>query len=157
MLRCKPGAFPALQETLTDPDLSKFGFAKSPAASQDLVAVRLQGPVGPNLSGMHLSRRDHGLRISFYRQCFTHDDIGASFSLGGREIRLQAKLQPVAAAHSFGGVFGEAETEPGGSVASEPGSQKPVGSISLSRACARVFCSPVWPSKSGIQSSTINF
>jgi hypothetical protein len=55
-------AFPALQEALTDPDLGKFGFTKPPAASQNLIAMRLQGPVSPNLSGMHCSQRDHGLR-----------------------------------------------------------------------------------------------
>ena len=88
MLGGELGAFEALQETLTDPDLGKFGFTKPPAASQDLVAMRLQGPVGPNLSGMHLSQRDHGLRVIFYRQFSTHDDIGASFSSGGRDIQF---------------------------------------------------------------------
>jgi hypothetical protein len=57
MLGGEPRAFPTLQETLTDPDLGKFGFAKTPAASQDLVAMRLQGPVSPDLSGMHFSQR----------------------------------------------------------------------------------------------------
>jgi hypothetical protein len=38
MLWGRPRAFPALQETSTDPDLGKFGFAKPPAASQYLVA-----------------------------------------------------------------------------------------------------------------------
>ena len=79
---------------MTDPDLGKFGFTKPPAASQNLIAMRLQGPVSPNLSGMHCSQRDHGLRVIFYRQCFTHDDIGASFSSGSRDIRLLAELQP---------------------------------------------------------------
>src|SRR5580692_1182520 len=96
MLGGEPCAFPALQETLTDPDLGKFGFAKPPAASQYLVAMRLQGPVSPNLSGMHCSQRDHGLRVVFHRQFVTHDDIEALSSLGGRKIRLQAELQLVA-------------------------------------------------------------
>jgi hypothetical protein len=86
MLGCKPGAFEALQETLTDPDLGKFGFTKPPAASQDLVAMRLQGPVGLDLSGMHFSQRDHGLRVIFYRQFVTHDDIEVSFDLGLRDL-----------------------------------------------------------------------
>jgi hypothetical protein len=64
-------------------------------------------------------------------------------------FELQGELQPGRWGHSSRGGFGEAGTEPGGSVASEPGSQKPVGSFSLSCACARVFCSPVWPGKSG--------
>jgi hypothetical protein len=81
------------------------------------------------------------------------------YSVQAAEIfGLQAELQPATAAHSSGGVFGEAETELGGSVAGEPAcSPSPIGSISFSRACALVFCSPVCPSKSGIQSSTINF
>jgi hypothetical protein len=86
MLGCKPGAFPALQETLTNPDLGKFGFAKTPAASQYLVAMRLQGQVGLDLSGMHFSQRDHGLRVIFYRQFVTHDDIEVSFDLGLRDL-----------------------------------------------------------------------
>jgi hypothetical protein len=86
MLGGEPGAFPALQEALTDPDLGKFGFAKTSAAPQDFVAIRLQGPVGPDLTGMHSSQRDHGLRVVFHRQLVTHDDIEALFSFGGLEI-----------------------------------------------------------------------
>jgi hypothetical protein len=41
MLGGEPCALPALQETSTDPDLGKFGFAKAPAASQDFVAMRV--------------------------------------------------------------------------------------------------------------------
>src|ERR1700691_33455 len=96
MLGGKPCAFPALQETLTDPDLGKFGFAKAPATSQYFVAMRLQGPVGPDLAGMHFSQRDHRIRVVVPRQLVTHDDIGALFSLGGREVRLQAELHLVA-------------------------------------------------------------
>jgi hypothetical protein len=94
MLGGEPGAFPALEEPLTDPDLGEFGFAKATTASQYLVAMRLQGPVGFDLSGMHLSRRDHGLRVIFPRELVTHDDIEALFSFSGREIRLQTELQP---------------------------------------------------------------
>ena len=85
MLGCKPSAFPALQETLTDPDLGKLGFAEAPAASQYLVSMRLQGPVGPDLAGMHFSQRDHRLRVVVPRQLVTHDDIEALFSLGAGE------------------------------------------------------------------------
>src|SRR5580704_12136534 len=71
---------------------------------------------------------------------------------------MQAELQPDTAAHSSRRAFGEDETELGGSVVSEAvWLQKPVGSIPFSRACARVFCSPVWFGKSGTQSSTIIF
>ena len=93
---------------------------------------------GLDLSGMHFSQRDHSLRVTFSRQRFTHDDIGTSFSSGGRDIRLQAELQPVTAAHSSRGAFGEDGSEPGGSVADEPAcSPGSVGSISFYRACAR--------------------
>jgi hypothetical protein len=77
---------------LTDPDLGKFGFAKTAAASQDLLAMRLQGPVGTDLAGMHSSQRDHGLRAVCHRQLVTHDDLEALFSFGGLEIRSQAEL-----------------------------------------------------------------
>ena len=82
--------------------------------------MRLQGPISLDLSGMHFPQRDHSLRVIFYGQRFAHDDIGASFNLGGRDIRVQAELQPATATHSFRGAFGEAETELGGSVVSEP-------------------------------------
>ena len=96
MLGGKPRAFPALQEALTDPDLGKFGFAKPPAASQYFVAMRLQGPVGPNLSGMHCSQRDHGLRLFFTDNLLLMTILKPYSVLVDEGFELQGELQPVA-------------------------------------------------------------
>jgi hypothetical protein len=57
MLGREPGAFLPLHEPLSHPGLGDLGLAEPPSAAKRLEAMRLQGPMRPQLTGVKLSKR----------------------------------------------------------------------------------------------------
>src|SRR5882757_9201618 len=98
--------------------------------------------MGLNLSGMHFSQRDDGLRRVLFQQRFIHEGL-LHFRWHTNSL-LRAQLLRLGATHSFSGVFGEAveEIATAGSVADGLAcSDEPGGLVSVSLASSRVFCS----------------